>query len=173
LLWEIHLLQDLHQPFHVMQVPYFKMLPWKNLFSGFVGRSTQVIANYHYAYEGFIRESVNENVLSELVPCFAVDPQPILTKTDTTEIIHLARKSAEKIGIPHYQLWDDIMKNPEVNLPEGLGGVDYYSYLHASSEEEGQQEKVEFAQTLLKETCGLLKHLTTTTFSELDQAMKP
>ncbi len=173
LLWEIHLLQDLHQPFHVMQVPYFKMLPWKNLFSGFVGRSIQVIANYHYAYEGFIRESVDESVLSELVPCFAVDAQPVQVKTDTMEIMHLARKSAENIGIPLYRLWDDTMKNPDVNLPEGIGGVDYYSYLHASAEEEGQKEKVESVQALLKETCGLIKHLTVVTFSELDQALKP
>ncbi len=61
LLWELHFIQDLHQPFHAMQVPYIRMLPWKELFHKFTARSTQVIGNYHYAYEGLVSESLDED----------------------------------------------------------------------------------------------------------------
>jgi hypothetical protein len=172
LLWELHLIQDLHQPFHVMQVPYFKMLPWNNLFSKFVPRSTQVIANYHYAYEGLISESFAESVLSSLSPCMQQEKPIALDRQLIQETISFARKSAETIGAPLHALWDEEMKDPEVNLPEGLGGVDYYSYLHANPEEDDQKQKVEQVKTLLDETCVLMKRLTTVTLSELDQALQ-
>ena len=175
LLWELHLVQDLHQPFHVTQVPYIRMIPWKELFHGFVARSTQVIANYHYAYEGLVRESIQEEELSTLAPCFELSQTPSFPEINRAmiqEIIKFSHEKAHEIGIPLYQLWDSEMKDPAVNLPEEIGSIDYYSYLHASSEEEGQKEKVEAVSRLLKTSCDLMKHLTEITFSEIDRALK-
>lgn len=171
LLWELHLLQDLHQPFHVMQVPYIKMLPWKNLFSKFVPRSTQVIANFHYAYEGLVNESIQESRLSPLYPCFELTEKPSFPPMSDIiigEVVKISRARAHEIGVPLYQLWDGELKDPVMDLPEGMGALDYYSYLHANAEEEGQKEKVEQVQSLLKTTCDLMKNLTQLTFSELD-----
>jgi hypothetical protein len=205
LLWEIHLLQDLYQPFHVMQIPYYRMLPWSDLFSGFVARSTQVVSNYHFAYEGLIRESMSESILSELAPCVQIAGAATANKAianpvtvnnsyasnpsvgnpsvnhgggsevnaaSIQEVIRQSRKSAEEIGIPLYQLWDPIMKDPEVNLPEEMGSIDYYAFLHASTEEEEQSSRVQSVQQLMKTTCGILKNLSTMTISELNRALK-
>lgn len=172
LLWELHLIQDLHQPFHVMQVPYIKMLPWNDLFSHFVARSTQVIANFHYAYEGLINESIQEGKLSALANCFESTEKPnfpSMNETIIKEVIRNARSKAYEIGVPLYQLWSDELKDPIMNLPEGMGALDYYSYLHASSEEEGQKEKVDQVQSLIKTTCELMRQVSILTFSELDQ----
>ena len=174
LLWELHYVQDLHQPFHVMQVPYLKMLPWKDLLSGFVARSTQVIGNYHYAYEDLIRESVSEEKMSVLAPCFDVpadSPAIEVNEASIHEIAQLARGSAHQIGTQLYQLWDKDMKDPTMNLPEGMGSLDYYSYLHANPNEETQKKTVASIQDLLKTTCELMKHVSRITFSELDQLM--
>jgi hypothetical protein len=177
LLWEIHLLQDLHQPFHVMQVPYYRMLPWGNLISGFVGRSTQVVSNYHFAYEGLIRESMSESILSELAPCLQIADAQVESESGVTEVsirnlIQQSRKSAEEIGIPLYQLWDPIMKDPEVNLPEEMGSIDYYAFLHASTDEEDQSARVESVRKLMSTTCGIMKNLSAMTMSELRRSLK-
>ena len=175
LLWELHFIQDLHQPFHVMQVPYFKMLPWKDLFRKFVARSTQVIANYHYAYEGLVNESVHEGKLSTLVPCFELEAAPQFPEINAAmiaEVVQLSRKHAHEIGVPLHQLWDRDLKDPVMNLPEGMGALDYYSYLHANAEENNQKQDVESVNQILKTTCDLMKNLTKITFSELDQSFK-
>jgi hypothetical protein len=173
LLWELHLIQDLHQPFHVMQVPYIKMLPWKELFSKFVARSTQVIANFHYAYEGLVNESIQEGKLSALAECVELKAQPTfpaMNETIIREVIRSSRDKAHDIGVPLYQLWNAELKDPVMDLPEGMGALDYYSYLHASSEEEDQKEKITHIQSLLKTTCELMKQISQITFSELDQS---
>ncbi len=189
LLWEIHLIQDLHQPFHVMQVPYYRMLPWSDLFSGFVARSTRVISNYHYAYEGLVREAVSESILSELAPCMQgpgaiggkvasstgapTTTAAAVTVASVQELIGQSRSRAEAIGVPLFELWDPIMKDPEVNLPEEEGSVDYYAFLHANAEEEAQGPRIESVRKLMKETCGLMKSLSALTLSELDRVLRP
>jgi hypothetical protein len=176
LMWELHLIQDLHQPFHVMQVPYIKMLPWKELFHSFVSRSTQVIANFHYAYEDLINESVGEGKISVLAPCFELPSGdasiPAVNEQVIMDIVHLSRESAYKIGVPLYQLWNAEMKDPVVNLPDGMGTIDYYSYLHANPDEDDQKKKVELVHDLLKTTCELMKHVSQVTFSELDRLLQ-
>ena len=60
LLWSIHFMQDLHQPFHTTQILDLRFIPIRTLFSGLVARTTQSVANYHYAYEGLMLEYVKE-----------------------------------------------------------------------------------------------------------------
>ena len=156
-----------------MQVPYIRMLPWKDLFHRFVTRSTQVISNFHYAYEGLVNESIQEGKLSPLSPCFEVSGSssfPPMNEIMIKEVIELSRAEAKSVGLPIYRLWGSELKDPVMNLPEGMGSLDYYSYLHANPEEVGQKEKVEQVTSLLKTTCGLMKHVSQVTFSELDQA---
>ncbi len=61
LAWAMHLLQDLAQPFHAVQIPSLEMVPWGELFnwppskafSTLVSETTRTISNYHWAYEDF------------------------------------------------------------------------------------------------------------------------
>ncbi len=173
-LWELHLIQDLHQPFHVTQVPAFDMLPFSSLFQGFVARSTQVIANFHYSYEGLISESLLDGSSSKMESCFQEQPgSPVLVDASTiASVIQMARKNANSIGQALNQLWGEEMKNPKVNLPEGLGIPDYYAYLNASEEDEEQLKESQLVHSLLDSTCGLMGHLTKITWSELDRYLK-
>ena len=173
-LWELHLIQDLHQPFHVMQVPAFGMLPLKSLFSGFVARSTQVISNFHYAYEGLILETVMDGSASKLASCFEESPGNAVTvdAASVQSTVQFARKQAHAVGEPLLNLWEAELKDPETNLPMGVGTPDYYAYLNASEEEEEQKPKIKAVQSLLDSTCVLMKQLTQVTLSELDQALK-
>lgn len=175
LLWELHLIQDLHQPFHVTQVPYYRMLPWKDAFRKFVPRSTQVIANFHYAYEGLVKESLQDGMLSRLNACFEVPARisfPAISRPVLDEVIRLTRAQAEKVGVPLVHLWNREMKDPVMNLPEGLGSIDYYSYLNANPDEDGQKEIIQNVDRILQSTCELMKKLSLITFSELDRAFQ-
>jgi hypothetical protein len=88
-------------------------------------------------------------------------------------LIGQSRSRAEAIGVPLFELWDPIMKDPEVNLPEEEGSVDYYAFLHANAEEEAQGPRIESVRKLMKETCGIMKSLSALTLSELDCVLRP
>jgi len=183
LLWSLHYMQDLTQPFHVTQVPYYRMLPWKNLFSKFVSRSTQVIANYHYAYEGLILEYLNEAQISEFGHCFdGTDARPI----DIHEVAKSTRAMAPDLGKALYALFGDQMKDPRMNLPEGRGSIDDYALLHQKEDvmppkdEQGdlskhemrvlksQMERVNALKKVRQISCELMGRVAAYTWSGLD-----
>lgn len=61
LAWSIHYLTDLTQPFHAVQLPDLRMVPWyalaqwppKEAFGDLVRETTRTIANYHWAFEQY------------------------------------------------------------------------------------------------------------------------
>jgi hypothetical protein len=122
--WELHLIQDLHQPFHVTQVPHVQLLPWKSVFSGFVARSTQTMANYHFAYEGLVQEMLREKAEGALGECLAGDESRVFN--DPSELMLEPRKESWGLGRALLGLLGDYPKSTSVNLPEGIGGIDYF-----------------------------------------------
>lgn len=122
--WELHLIQDLHQPFHVTQVPHVQMLPWKSIFSGFVARSTQTMANYHFAYEGLVQEMLREKTEGALGECLAGEDSRVFS--DPSELMLEPRKEAWGLGRALLGLLGDYPKSTAVNLPQGIGGIDYF-----------------------------------------------
>jgi hypothetical protein len=186
LMWSLHFVQDLTQPFHVTQVPDYRMLPWKKLFSGFVSQSTHSIANFHYAYEGLVLEYINEARISEFNKCFdEIKLQPI---SNIRDVVQQTRESAPALGSALYRLFGDQMKSAEVNLPEGKGAIDYYQMLHQkedilpSKEEQGdvasselkeihgQLERIRALKEVREISCHQMNEVASYTWSELDQA---
>ena len=185
LLWEIHLIQDLHQPFHVTQVPDLRMLPWSSLFKGFVGRSTVTIANFHYAYEALALEWLKENGDSALTSCLGGAETRLFQRS--SELILEPRAKAPALGALLLDLLGDYPKSEGVNLPEGIGQIDTFGLIrgkpvHLDEEETDQlsrKEKREWARStrvvqavggVRDLTCDLYRILASRVWAELDQA---
>ena len=182
--WELHLIQDLHQPFHVTQVPEIGMLPWKSLFSGFVARSTQTMANYHFAYEGLIQEMLREKAEGAIAECLAGGENRVFS--DPSELMKEPRREAAKLGRSLLGLLGDYPKSPSVNLPDGVGGIDYFRLIRGKplfvNEDESdfldREEKREIARSVavvgaveaVKEsTCSLFRTMGAYTRGELER----
>lgn len=62
LAWAMHYVQDLAQPFHAVQIPDVRMIPWmsavswppRQAFEQLVTESTRTIGNYHLAFENYV-----------------------------------------------------------------------------------------------------------------------
>ncbi|MBC7396013.1 MAG: hypothetical protein H7333_01100 [Bdellovibrionales bacterium] len=186
LLWEIHYVQDLHQPFHVAQIPSMKMLPWKKLFSGFINASTHAMANYHYAYESLTQGMIKEAVSNGFQKCF--EPEILDDPTAPMDILDIPRAAAPKVGAAVYAALGDYMKSNEVNLPAGVGQIDTFTLLHAtepvipleSDQKEISSDEMKSIQNQFKQykaiselktfSCELMSSLSRSTWEELDHA---
>lgn len=190
LLWELHYIQDLNQPFHVVQVPSLRLLPWKKIFPHFIQASTHAIANYHYAYEALALGMAKEAVSTDFQKCF--EPEQLEDPTLTPELIEAPRNAAIKIGSALYAVLGEYLKTDQVNLPDGVGQIDTFSLLHASEPvipaEQDQKEispdelaalrnqlkQFKGMAELKKVTCGLMGSVARTTWYELDHSfIKP
>jgi hypothetical protein len=184
LAWELHYVQDLQQPFHVAQVPDLSMLPWSKWYSGFVGHSTHAVSNYHYAYEGLMHELLREDSEGSLQYCLkSPGSEPFRQASD---LISAPKEQASMIGRWIYTLIGDYAKSPTVNLPEGIGQIDYFQLIHAqvptispeevaelpADEKKGLQE-AEKIRTAIRElkatTCGLYQQLSRWVWGEIDR----
>ncbi len=182
--WELHLIQDLHQPFHSTQVPHVRMLPWKSLFSGFVSRSTRTMANYHFAYEGLVQEMLRERGEGSIGECLRGVETRVFS--DPSEIMKEPRDEAPKLGRSLLGLLGGYPKSPSVNLPEGVGGIDYFKLIRGKplfvNDEEAdfldreEKREVERSVTVVgaveavkASTCGLFRTMGAYTRGELDR----
>jgi len=180
--WELHLIQDLHQPFHVTQVPHIQMLPWKSMFSGFVARSTQTMANYHFAYEGLIQEMLRERGEAAIGECLRGSETRIFE--DPSELMKEPRREAQNLGRSLLGLLGDYPKSPSVNLPEGEGGIDYFKLIRGKplfvNDDEAdflnREEKIEVersvdvvgaVEALKQSTCTLFRTMSAYSRGEL------
>ena len=104
--WALHYAQDLEQPFHRIQIPSLRMVPWGALFSGspfqnLVKETTRTIGNYHYAFEAWV-------------------------KARGISSCHENRDGDDAQGDAHfgstvYGVFGDRLKAAEVDLPRGVG----------------------------------------------------
>ncbi len=77
--WAMHYVQDLAQPFHTVQLPSLRMVPWSSLwkwppsagFKDLVAETTRTIANYHWAYETLILKELEKGENSRLAECLS------------------------------------------------------------------------------------------------------
>ena len=164
------------------------MPPWRSLFENFVQRTTQVISNYHYAYEDLTLEYVKEAGFSDFQECFS--SAAAAGSVDIFTVIKDTRLSAEPIGKSLYAFFAGQMDNPEVDLPNEKGSFDFYSMTHArdeglppkaevgeiSAEEmkriEVRDQKSKDLKSLKSTTCELIKKVTSRTWSEIDRAFQ-
>jgi hypothetical protein len=187
LLWREHFIQDLLQPFHVTQVPDASMLPWRELLSGFVKQSTHAIANYHYAYEGLANEMVKVPDERGVQECF--QGQATRVFDGWTSHLVLPRTKAPAVGSALYSIFGDYLKSKAVNLPEGIGQIDYYELLNAradaleeedrkslSSKDKGELKRNEQILAGLKmlrdHTCELMREAASLFRGDLDQNLQ-
>jgi hypothetical protein len=186
LLWREHLIQDLLQPFHSTQIPSLRMVPWKSLFRGFVKRTTHAISNYHYAYEGMVLEMVKTPWEQGIEECLQKDDSRPYAGENA--ILAIARKKAPELGSAMIAVFGNSLKSESVNLPEGVGAVDYFQLIHAktlkitgeeelmlSDEEKSEHhrsEEVAVAVEKLRDlSCELMKEAARTFWGDLDQAL--
>lgn len=186
LLWKLHYVQDLHQPFHVLQVPYYRLLPWNKLFKSFVSEATHSIGNYHFAFESLAREWVSDPGDEEFKKCLRGEDVKTFSLTD--EILALPQSSGVELGKILFQIFGNELKKAEVDLPENKGDIDAFQWVHLtkpnlsveelaemSSEDrkdiEKQNEKIEKIKELKSLTCTLMKEVTEITLGEFKQAL--
>ena len=186
LLWELHYIQDIYQPFHVVQSPTLKFLPFKSLFTGFVGKATHSIANYHYAYEGIAKEWMDDPDSLEFQKCFEVTKPKAFGSA--SELLATPRASAHDIGTAVFQVFGNSLKSKEIDLPNGVGELDYFALVRARKPELAPEEKGELDKTDLKDfseeekrdqsigklkdvTCTLVQQMSASTLGEINQAL--
>ena len=185
LLWKEHLIQDMLQPFHSTQVPSLKFIPWKKLFKGPVKQTSHAISNYHYAFEGMVLEMVKAPWERGIQECFEIrEAHPY---EGGSSLIRLPRSKAHEVGELVYTIFGDYLKSDSVDLPEGIGAVDYYGLVNAKFEELTDEEVSSLSRTereLLERAkrsekaldqirqiaCDLMKEASRIFWGDLDQA---
>ena len=132
--WELHFLQDLGQPFHAVQVPSWRMLPWSK---DFIHETTRIIGNYHWAYEGITLEELRLGEGSPLSACLHdVHKQATVrlpfSGSARDEALAIARASValgSDIGEAVMSAFGESLKAPGVDLPRHQQVPDYKSMI--------------------------------------------
>jgi hypothetical protein len=123
--WALHYLQDLTQPFHALQVPSLKMVPWTSLFSQLVPETTRTIANYHWAYEGYILWLL-ENHPERLKQCqpltLTLSAEPELLIQD---VLKFTMEQGDTFGKQVIDLFGTDLKDKRVDLAHHQGNIIY------------------------------------------------
>ncbi len=165
LLWALHFVQDLHQPFHTTQIPSLKIIPFRTLFKGFVARTTQSVANYHFAYEGLILETMNEGPSAGMSPCMELKSKATPV-ADIFNVIRFSHQKGSVLGSQLVSLFPSNLKSKEIDLTrhENPDSLDYYSMIHSLDENAAFKATFEI-------TCALMNQLSAYTWGELDQAL--
>jgi hypothetical protein len=135
--WSMHYLQDLTQPFHAVQAVTLKMVPWSELltwppsegFERLVKETTRTITNYHWAYEGYVRDQVKRGQESPLYDCFAQPEKYSKIQFDPKvenpiELAYsIARASVElapRVGSAQLEFFGTFLLNPGVDFTKNL-----------------------------------------------------
>ena len=187
LLWELHYIQDLQQPFHVVQVPVLAMLPWNKLFKSFIKESARTLGNYHYAYEGLALALANEASTNHFAECFEPE-EGFETIKVPAELIAYPRSQSSELTGAVYDLFGPSLKDSGVDLANGVGALDYFEFLHLSESAILPDEELKMLSTPEKKrmdlqrkqfkamgeikqlTCDLMHRVSALTWDELDRS---
>jgi hypothetical protein len=149
--WALHYLQDLTQPFHTNQVPNLKMLPfsallqwppsaaWENL----KRESTRTIENYHWAYEGYVRESLILKERSPFDRCLTGRSSTLLVSSPSElieEVVRGSRSRSARMGSALMGVAGTHLKDPEFHLSRKKGTLDYAAMRTDPAREESRRE---------------------------------
>lgn len=127
LAWSIHYAQDLTQPFHVVQIPSFKIVPWEALlqwppqagFETLVKESTRTIGNYHRAFETEVRSELGKREGSRFHDCLTAPSVSLMHETPREMALSLVRESqkrARELGNATYEYFGQQLMQPEFDL---------------------------------------------------------
>jgi hypothetical protein len=143
--WAIHYVQDLSQPFHAVQIPSLRMVPWYAAlqwppgpaFEELVHETTRTISNYHWAYEDYVHLRVTEE-RSPFTECLANPDQHSLLTEDARRdealrdpmllalrTAHASVQIAPHIGRANVRFFGATLKQRGVDLPRNQGTPDY------------------------------------------------
>lgn len=160
MLWALHYLQDLHQPFHTVQIPYWRFLPFESLFKDFVAHATHAITNYHYAYEGIGRTYLQHYESSYFRDCLETDKPKI--SEDLSDVVEISKAEAPQMATSLYALLGPSLKSWEIDLQKNVGTIDYWHLLKTTTDE---------SVTKLRETtCRLYQSVAQYTWGLFDRA---
>jgi hypothetical protein len=143
--WALHYVQDLAQPFHAVQIPDLRMVPWyaalqwppKAGFGELVRETTRTISNYHWAFEQYTLKRLGEE-RSPYAECVAQpdahsvlsdDPRKEETLQDPLLLAHRTARASVTIGhdvgraMTHF--FGAGLKARGVDLPAERGTPDY------------------------------------------------
>jgi hypothetical protein len=138
LMWSLHYIQDLAQPFHADQIPSLRMLPLSKLFQwppqagwkALVDGTTHAITNYHWAYEGYVLKRLEEGKDSPFADCLSkpgVENQ--LASGNPFEIAdqmaEISARLAPEVGAGNVVFFGEKLKTDEVVMPKFVGTPDY------------------------------------------------
>ena len=141
--WAMHYVQDLAQPFHAVQIPNLRMVPFSHLFTDLVPETTRVISNYHWVFEGYALSQIRSPESSTLKECVGQDANSALhwnphdKNADpgelAREVAAQSLKVASEMGsalVAFTQAAEIDLKDPKVDLAHHIGVVDYRELAH-------------------------------------------
>jgi hypothetical protein len=135
LAWTIHYLQDLTQPFHAVQLPTPRMVPWSVALAWppaegwrrLVREATRTITNYHWAYEGYVRHALEQGTASPFRECFAGSGASLLVANPRELALEITRQSiarSRRVGESAYALIGPGLKKSGAAIPLDSKEVD-------------------------------------------------
>jgi hypothetical protein len=145
LAWSMHYIQDLAQPFHAVQAVSLPMIPWYSLWTWpprhaldqLVQESTRVVTNYHWAYEGYIRDLVKKENQSPFAECLN-HPEKYshlqwnAQNQDLISLAHLIAQAsielAPKVGGSELDFFGTFLRAPGVDFPSHLELINNAEY---------------------------------------------
>ena len=142
LAWATHFIQDLAQPFHSVQIPNLKLVPWYALltwppsraFVELVAETTRSISNYHFAYEGYTLYRLGQREKGPFSDCL---PQArelskiqfdAVNETPRGLAFEVARRSINLgggLGSGVLAFFGGGLKGRDHDLPRGVGVPNY------------------------------------------------
>jgi hypothetical protein len=154
--WALHYIQDLTQPFHVVQLPRLSLVPWgillswkpKEAFQKLIHETTRTIGNYHFAFERYQRHIFEQH--PEVVEACLKTPSrytPLaLAAEDTPEAYALkvadrSRTISIDLGGAFQDFFGEELMEPEYDLAWNKGDLDY-ALLFQSPEKQAARERV-------------------------------
>lgn len=148
--WAAHYMQDLSQPFHVIQIPNLKMLMWSQLwqrpfgtaFDRFVDDSSRTVENYHLAFEYKVLQSQmakSAGLFQQCIALASVEARNALMqgvvlnhRRDVDQLpyflaIRVANHSVDfgkSVGKSTYDYFGGLLKEPKMKLGIGEGWLE-------------------------------------------------
>ena len=183
--WSIHYVQDLAQPFHSDQVPSLKMVPWYSIvkwppskgFEKLVKRTTQSLANYHWAVEEYMDFRIrDEKRIFPLKDCL-LNPEKTATlhfeKLENLEPKEIALTVAAEssrlsasFGKATFNFFGSHLRNSEYDLPKKIGQP---NYAELALRPDLSEARTEFE----KLNCTALSNAAIATIALINWALKP
>lgn len=182
LAWAAHFVQDLAQPFHAVQIPNLRMVPWSALlhwppgeaFENLVKETTRTISNYHFAYEGYVhdrfqsKENPFQSCLKTPMAHATLPPVPEDAKPSELALRTAAASEgiAAEMGSAIIAFFGSRLKDEAYDLPNSKGSLDYAA-LAADPNLASERE------TLHQVTCAALANAVVGTRDIIQWAFQP